>query len=79
MWMERPPFRYSRLRLLTSNAVYAGSWQAWWIYFVAPPIGMLSALGLRRRLDRPVAACAKLHHDNDKRCIFCEYRAEAPR
>jgi len=53
------------------SAVWAASWQAWWVYFTAPPLGMLAALGLRRGLNRPVAACAKLHHDNDRRCIFC--------
>jgi aquaporin Z len=53
------------------SAVWAGAWMAWWVYFTAPPIGMVLAAALRQRLDRPVAACAKLHHDNDQRCIFC--------
>ncbi len=46
-----------------------------WIYFVAPPIGMLLAaeLFVRVRSLRGVY-CAKYHHDNDKRCIFrCNY------
>lgn len=53
-------------------AVYARYWHALWIYFVAPPLGMLAAgqvfLGVRESTG---PHCAKLHHDNDKRCIFC--------
>ncbi len=56
-----------------ASAIFANVWSDIWIYFVAPPIGMLAAVELfpykRRRAD-----CAKLHHDNDKRCIFCEHR-----
>ena len=43
-----------------------------WIYFTAPPLGMLLASQVylagagRRRVH-----CAKLHHQNDERCIFC--------
>lgn len=48
-------------------------WTSLWIYFVAPPIGMLLAVSLHMRLNRPVA-CAKLHHQNAHRCIFCEYQ-----
>ena len=53
-------------------AVYARYWHALWIYFVAPPVGMLAAaqafLWVRESTE---PQCAKLHHDNDKRCIFC--------
>jgi aquaporin Z len=53
-------------------AVYARYWHALWIYFVAPPLGMLVAaqafLWVR---ESKGPYCAKLHHDNDKRCIFC--------
>jgi aquaporin Z len=54
------------------SAVSAQVWKGWWIYFTAPPIGMLAAAELHRRL-RGVngVVCAKLHHQNDKRCIFC--------
>ncbi len=42
-----------------------------WIYFVAPPLGMLAAAEwFRRRHGRQPVRCAKLHHANDKRCIF---------
>lgn len=51
-----------------------GLWQSLWIYFLAPPAGMFLAGALYRfRNDRPVI-CAKLHHDNNERCIFrCGY------
>ena|ERR1051325_2819543 len=48
-------------------------WDSLWIYFVAPPLGMLAAAALHRRFQRAVA-CAKLHHQNGRRCIFCEYQ-----
>jgi aquaporin Z len=51
-------------------------WKAWWIYFTAPPIGMLLAAEFYRRLrGTHSVVCAKLHHQNEKRCIFrCGYR-----
>jgi aquaporin Z len=57
------------------SAAGARVWDFLWIYFVAPPVGMLLAAELRTRRNR-IVWCAKLHHDNDKRCIFrCGYRA----
>ncbi len=52
-------------------ALYAGYWHAFWIYFIGPPLGMLAAaeVFLRAR-HREGPYCAKLHHNNDKRCIF---------
>ncbi len=52
-------------------------WTALWIYFTAPPLGMLLAASTYRRLWGPQGViCAKLHHQNDKRCIFhCGYQA----
>jgi aquaporin Z len=52
-------------------------WDSLWIYFTAPPLGMMLAayvyLWLR---GRHAVFCAKLHHHNDKRCIFrCNYQA----
>ncbi len=57
------------------SAFHAGQWTALWVYFTAPPLGMLAAAELYRRLPgAPQIFCAKLHHDNDKRCIFrCQY------
>ena len=56
------------------SALPADIWTALWIYFLAPPMGMLVAaeVHLRRRGARIL--CCKLHHENDKRCIFfCGY------
>jgi aquaporin Z len=52
-------------------AAYGGYWHTLWIYFVAPTIGMLVAamVFLRARHAAP-PYCAKLHHANNKRCIF---------
>ena len=53
-------------------AVHAGQWHALWIYFVAPSLGMLIAAEVFLRARGGAGPyCAKLHHDNDKRCIFC--------
>jgi aquaporin Z len=60
-----------------ASAVPAGLFNALWIYFTAPPLGMMlaSELYLRTRGAQRVY-CAKYHHDNDKRCIFrCNYAA----
>jgi len=52
-------------------------WSSLWIYFTAPPLGMLLAGEVYVRFrGRGAVFCAKLHHDNDKRCIFrCAYKA----
>lgn len=52
-------------------AFYGSYWHALWIYFIAPPLGMLAAAEvflLIRSSKGPY--CAKLQHHNDKRCIF---------
>jgi aquaporin Z len=56
-----------------SSAFAAHSWTALWIYFTAPLLGMLVAAeiyGWRHGVN--AVSCAKLHHQNHKRCIFCE-------
>lgn len=58
-----------------ASALPANLWTDFWVYLTAPLLGMLLAAecyvrfsGTRRVL------CAKLHHDNDTRCIFfCSY------
>jgi len=50
-----------------ASAMGAG-FGALWIYFLAPPLGMLAAAAVHRR--RP--GCAKLDHAPGVRCIFCE-------
>jgi aquaporin Z len=56
-----------------ASALFAGVWEGAWIYFVAPPLGMLTAAELHR-LGQGRVGCAKLHHQNDKPCIFCEHQ-----
>ncbi len=59
-----------------ASAIAAQNWTAIWVYFTAPLLGMLSASELYIRvMGRRSVRCAKLHHQNDKRCIFrCGYR-----
>ncbi len=60
-----------------ASALPAQLWTGLWIYFTAPPLGMLLAAELYLR-KKGIAGinCAKLHHQNNKRCIFCECRQE---
>ncbi len=58
------------------SALSAHVWTALWVYFSAPILGMLLAAEsyLRLKGAREVF-CAKLYHNNDKRCIFrCRYQ-----
>jgi aquaporin Z len=60
-----------------ASALPAHLWTAWWIYFAAPPLGMLLAAELYvRQHSIHKVFCAKLHHHNNKRCIFqCNWHA----
>ena len=55
-----------------ASALPGHVWTGAWVYFTAPPLGMLAAaqayLALR---GRDAVRCAKMHHGSDKRCIFC--------
>ena len=55
------------------------AFESLWIYFLAPPLGMLAAVEARLRFAKGGEIhCAKLHHANDYRCIFrCGYAAQA--
>lgn len=54
------------------SAYSADLWKAIWVYFTAPPLGMLTAAELYLwHAGRASVKCCKLHHDNNKRCIFC--------
>jgi len=55
------------------SAILPHLWNSLWVYFIAPPLGMLLAAAAYQGARRKVA-CAKLHHQNNKRCIFCEYQ-----
>jgi aquaporin Z len=61
-----------------ASALPAQNWTAIWVYFSAPLMGMLLAAECYVRLNgRHAVRCAKLHHDNTKRCIFrCGYRSK---
>ncbi|MDX2096774.1 MAG: aquaporin [Leptolyngbyaceae cyanobacterium bins.59] len=58
-----------------ASAIPAQNWTAIWVYFTAPLLGMLFASEVYVRLQGQEAVrCAKLHHQNNKRCIFrCNY------
>jgi aquaporin Z len=54
-----------------ASTVPAGTWDALWIYVIAPPIGMLFAAELyARRRGAHAVYCAKLNHAQAGRCIF---------
>jgi aquaporin Z len=60
-----------------ASALAAWQWRALWIYFTAPPLGMLAAaevyVGLR---GAHRVLCAKLNHYTARRCIFrCNFAA----
>ncbi len=61
-----------------ASALPAQLWTALWVYFTAPLVGMLLAAELFLRLKGAHAVfCAKLHHQNNKRCIFkCGYKKD---
>ena len=63
-----------------ASALPAGTWPTLWIYFTAPPLGMLAAAELYvRRRGLASVFCAKLHHDTTTRCIFrCRFAELAP-
>jgi aquaporin Z len=55
-----------------ASAVWAGQWQALWLYLVIPPIAMLLAAELYVRRHGPdQVACAKLHHAPTVSCPYC--------
>jgi aquaporin Z len=47
-------------------------WDGLWVYLTAPPLGMLAAAEIYLWWKgKQGVKCCKLHHNNDKRCIFC--------
>ena len=55
-----------------ASAAPAHLWQHLWIYFTAPPLGMLAAAGTYVLLRRQRSGgCAKLDHRPDLPCIHC--------
>lgn len=57
------------------SGLWAHDWTAVWIYFTAPLLGMLLAAEAYLCRHGPAGVfCAKLHHRNEHRCIFCEFQ-----
>ena len=63
-----------------ASAVPSGAWTAFWVYCLAPPLGMLAAAEVHvRRMGLGHVLCAKLQHDHDRPCIFrCRFAASSP-
>lgn len=60
-----------------ASALAARDWTALWLYFTAPPLGMLTAATLYQRVrSAPRVQCAKLRHTAHHRCIFCEHSVQ---
>jgi aquaporin Z len=55
-----------------ASAFPAQIWTSFWLYAIVPPIGMiLASLVYQSLFGIYSVKCAKLHHNNSKRCIFC--------
>lgn len=61
-----------------ASALPAHTWTAGWIYFLVPPLAMLLAAQIYGWW-KPAAACAKMHHADGGRCLFCDYHARKGR
>lgn len=59
-----------------ASTLYAHTWMYLWIYILAPLVGMLLAADFYSRWrGKNGIRCAKLHHHDDRRCIFrCGYQ-----
>jgi len=59
-----------------ASAFPAQNWTAFWLYLIAPLIGMFSSAELYQSLfGQRAVKCAKFNHHNHKRCIFrCNYK-----
>lgn len=59
----------------TGSAVFADIWTAWWLYFIAPLLGMLTSAEIYRfAFGADQILCAKLHPDAKYPCPFiCQY------
>jgi aquaporin Z len=70
--LETPLSGMSMNPARTFGSAFLGRyWHTLWIYFLAPTLGMLAAAELFLWVRSGVGPyCAKLHHHNDKRCIF---------
>jgi aquaporin Z len=63
-----------------ASAAPGALWQHSWLYFVAPPLGMLAATQLHLALHGAgFAGCAKLIHTTKMRCIHCGFEPQPER
>ena len=79
--LESPLSGMSMNPARTFASAFSGRiWNSIWIYFTAPPFGMLLASEFYLRLRGKASVfCAKMHHDNHSRCIFhCNYKNHNP-
>ena len=53
-----------------ASALGGQVWTALWLYFTAPPLAMLAAAQIYLAQHKRIG-CAKLHHQNQQRCIHC--------
>jgi aquaporin Z len=61
-----------------ASAAPAGVWQHLWIYFTAPPLGMLLATQFHLAWHGAgFRGCAKLIHDEGMRCIHCGHEPQS--
>ena len=59
-----------------ASGLIPGVWDSLWIYCFVPPLAMfLSAVAYTSLGHRVI--CAKLHHQNHARCIFCESKHQS--
>jgi aquaporin Z len=54
-----------------ASALGADLWSGWWVYFLAPPLGMLGAAAFHSKVAGSRGGCAKLCHSPAVRCLFC--------
>lgn len=56
-----------------ASSIVANNWIASWLYFISPLLAMFLAAEIYIRIkSKEAVKCAKLHHHNKQRCIFCE-------
>jgi aquaporin Z len=70
--LETPLSGMSMNPARTFGSAFRGCyWHALWVYFLGPPLGMSVAAEFFLRVRGGAGPyCAKLHHANNKRCIF---------
>jgi aquaporin Z len=58
-----------------ASSLPSGIWTGWWLYLIAPVLGMLTAVETYRLLKfSRERMCAKLIHGRKQRCIHCGYQ-----